>query len=61
MTRIVSTWAVGLRAVRRAAFVADYLVLRASTIADRAVLFPGDALAAAIDERFRAATASLPM
>ena len=55
MTRIVSAWAV-VFALFVAAFVADYLVLPGIDHRYRAVLFPGDALAAAIDERFRAAT-----
>jgi hypothetical protein len=38
------------------AFVADYLVLPGLDHRARAVLFPGDRLAVALDERFRAAT-----
>jgi 4-amino-4-deoxy-L-arabinose transferase-like glycosyltransferase len=55
MTRIVSVWAV-VFALFVAAFVADYVVLPGFDHRARAVLFPGDALAAALDQRFHAAT-----
>jgi 4-amino-4-deoxy-L-arabinose transferase-like glycosyltransferase len=55
MTRIVAVWGAvfGLFVV---AFVADYLVLPGIDHRPRAVLFPGDRLALALDERFQAAT-----
>jgi 4-amino-4-deoxy-L-arabinose transferase-like glycosyltransferase len=59
MTRIVATWAAVL-ALFVAAFVADYLVLPGIDHRARAVLFPGDALAAALDARFHAATGAPP-
>jgi 4-amino-4-deoxy-L-arabinose transferase-like glycosyltransferase len=55
MTRIVSAWGLVL-ALFVVAFVADYLVLPGIDHRPRAVLFPGDALAAELDQRFRAAT-----
>jgi 4-amino-4-deoxy-L-arabinose transferase-like glycosyltransferase len=55
LTRIVAAWAV-VFALFAAAFVADYLVLPGIDHRYRAVLFPGDALAAAIAQRFHAAT-----
>src|SRR5258707_558601 len=55
LMRIVAVWGVvlGLFAL---AFVADYLVLPGIDHRARAVLFPGDRLAAALTERFHAAT-----
>jgi 4-amino-4-deoxy-L-arabinose transferase-like glycosyltransferase len=55
MARIVWTWAAvfGLFVL---VFVADYLVLPGFDHRARAVLYPGDALAAVLDERFRVAT-----
>jgi hypothetical protein len=55
MTRIVAVWGAvfGLFVI---VFVADYLVLPGIDHRSRAVLFPGDRLALALDERFRAAT-----
>jgi 4-amino-4-deoxy-L-arabinose transferase-like glycosyltransferase len=55
MTRIVTLWAL-VFALFVAAFVADYLVLPPFDHRYRAALFPGDALAAELDQRFRAAT-----
>jgi 4-amino-4-deoxy-L-arabinose transferase-like glycosyltransferase len=55
MTRIVSVWA-AVFVLFVAAFVADYLVLPGIDHRARAVLFPGAALAAALDQRFHAAT-----
>jgi 4-amino-4-deoxy-L-arabinose transferase-like glycosyltransferase len=59
MTRIVLAWAAVL-ALFVAAFAADYLVLPGIDHRARAVLFPGAALAAALDQRFHAATGVPP-
>jgi 4-amino-4-deoxy-L-arabinose transferase-like glycosyltransferase len=55
LRRIVAAWAV-VFSIFVAAFVVDYLVLPGFDHRYRAVLFPGDALAAEITQRFRAAT-----
>jgi 4-amino-4-deoxy-L-arabinose transferase-like glycosyltransferase len=55
MARIVMLWGI-VFALFVAAFVADYLVLPPFDHRYRAVLFPGDALAAELDRRFRDAT-----
>jgi 4-amino-4-deoxy-L-arabinose transferase-like glycosyltransferase len=55
MTRIVSVWGL-VFALFVVAFLADYLVLPGIDHRARAVLFPGDRLAAELDERFHAAT-----
>jgi 4-amino-4-deoxy-L-arabinose transferase-like glycosyltransferase len=54
MTRIVAVWGV-VFALFVGAFVTDYLVLPGIDHRYRAVLFPGDRLAAELTERFRAA------
>jgi len=59
MTRIVAVWG-AVFALLAGAFVADYLVLPSIDHRVRAVLFPGDALAVALDARFRAATGRPP-
>ncbi len=55
MARIVAVWGVVL-SLFVVAFVADYLVLPSLDHRVRAVLFPGDRLAAELDTRFRDAT-----
>ncbi len=55
MARIVAVWGLVL-SLFVVAFVADYLVLPGIDHRARAVLFPGDQLAAELDARFRAAT-----
>jgi 4-amino-4-deoxy-L-arabinose transferase-like glycosyltransferase len=55
MSRIVWTWGIVL-GLFVLVFVADYLVLPGFDHRARAVLYPGDRLAAVLDERFRAAT-----
>jgi 4-amino-4-deoxy-L-arabinose transferase-like glycosyltransferase len=55
MTRIVAAWAV-VFAIFIVVFVANYAVLPFIDHRYRAVLFPGDALGAALTQRFRAAT-----
>jgi 4-amino-4-deoxy-L-arabinose transferase-like glycosyltransferase len=59
MARIVMLWGL-VFTVFVAAFVADYLVLPPLDHRYRAVLFPGDALAAELDRRFRDATGTAP-
>jgi hypothetical protein len=55
LARIVSLWSV-VFGLFVAAFVADYLVLPGFDHRYRAVLFPGERLAAELDQRFRVAT-----
>jgi hypothetical protein len=55
LTRLVGVWAV-VFTLFVLAFVGDYLVMPGIDHRYRAVLFPGDRLAAEIDQRFRAAT-----
>jgi 4-amino-4-deoxy-L-arabinose transferase-like glycosyltransferase len=55
MARIVGLWG-GVFALLVVAFVADYLILPGFDHRYRAVLFPGEALSAELDRRFRAAT-----
>jgi hypothetical protein len=59
LTRIVAVWG-AVFGLFVGAFVADYLVLPGIDHRVRAVLFPGDALAVALDARFRAATGRPP-
>jgi len=59
MGRIVMLWGL-VFTLLVAAFVADYVVLPSFDHRYRAVLFPGDALAAELDRRFREATGTPP-
>jgi 4-amino-4-deoxy-L-arabinose transferase-like glycosyltransferase len=59
MARIVRVWGLVFAAFVLA-FVADYLVLPNLDHRARAVLFPGDRLAAELDARYRAATGKAP-
>jgi 4-amino-4-deoxy-L-arabinose transferase-like glycosyltransferase len=59
MARIVRVWGIVFGCFVLA-FVADYLVLPSFDHRVRAVLFPGERLAAELDARFQAATGALP-